>query len=131
MDNFNFICNVCGFETKDMKIASNHKQEHDQQEYFKCDKCNKTIKRKKNFLKHVREQHGVNRYSCNQCNYTTNRAYRLDEHKKTHIKKIKENVLAQNIIITQRANNIVTPKPTPQSTYGSISPGRELGPKFV
>ena len=81
MDNFSFLCEVCGFATHDKKIASNHKQEHVQQ-HFKCDECNKTIKRKLNFLKHVREQHGINRFSCNQCNYTTNRAYRLDEHKK-------------------------------------------------
>ena len=63
-----------------------------EQEHFKCDKCNKTIKRRGDFLKHVREQHGINRFSCNQCNYATNRAYRLDEHKKIHIKKIKETV---------------------------------------
>ena len=67
MDTFNFLCELCGFETKDRKIASHHKQEHVQQEYFKCDKCNKTILRKHNFLKHVREQHGINRFSCNQC----------------------------------------------------------------
>ena len=97
MNNFRFLCEVCGFETKDKKTASNHKQEHTQQQHFKCDKCNKTIKRKFNFLKHVREQHGTNRFSCNQCNYTTNRAYRLDKYKKTHIKKIKETVTQKKI----------------------------------
>ena len=110
MNNFSFLCEVCGFETKDKKTASNHKQEHTQQQHFKCDECNKTIKRRSDFLKHVKEQHGTNRFNCNQCNYTTNRAYRLDEHKKIHIKKIKETV-------TQKINETVTPyKPPPQST---------------
>ena len=74
MHNFRFGCEVCGFETKDKKTASNHKQQHTQQEHFKCDKWNKTIKRKFNFLKNVREQHGMNRFSCNPCNHVTNRA---------------------------------------------------------
>ena len=63
MHNFRFLCEVCGFETKDKKTASHHKQQHSQQEHFKCDKCNKTIKRRSDFLKHVREKHGVNRFS--------------------------------------------------------------------
>ena len=65
MNNFSFLCEVCGFETKDKKTASDHKQEHTQQQHFKCDKCNKTIKRRSDFLKHVKEQHGTNRFSCN------------------------------------------------------------------
>ena len=51
MNNFSFLCEVCGFGTKDKKTASNHKQEHTQQEHFKCDECNKTIKRRKKLCK--------------------------------------------------------------------------------
>ena len=49
-----FLCEVCGFETKDKKAASKHKYQHTQQQGFKCDNCNKTFKRKYNYFKHVR-----------------------------------------------------------------------------
>ena len=79
---------------------------------------------KKNFLKHVREQHGINRFSCNQCNYTTNRAYRLDEHKKTHIKNIKKTVAQKvNETLTPKIKKTVTPShpPNPQSPSQQVS----------
>ena len=51
MNIFRFLCEVCGFETKYKKTASNHNQEHTQQHHFKCDKCNKIIKMRSDFLK--------------------------------------------------------------------------------
>ena len=119
-----FLCEVCGFQTKDEEVASNHKYQHTQQQGFKCDKCNKTIKRRKNYLKHVREQHGLNRFSCKQCNFITYRAYKLYDHKKTHNKKIRETVIqrvdefskpALRESVIKRVSDIIV-KPTPRDS---------------
>ena len=97
----NFLCEVCGFQTKDEEVASNHKYQHTQQQGFKCDKCNKTIKRRSDYLKHVKEQHGLNkfRFSCNQCNYRSSRKWCVKVHQSKKHKTLENEVVEHPLLI--------------------------------
>ena len=110
MHNDIFSCDVCKFETNDKRKMSIHKKQH-VQEYFNCGQCRKTIKGKGNFQVHVREQHGAKRFSCHQCSFKTDRAHRLSEHKKTHIKKIKQVPQSVPLAVPQAEPFVVPPLP--------------------
>ena len=86
-----YLCDECDeqFSTaKDLeKHASTlHEKQHDQK-YFQCEHCNATLKDSDNLEKHVREYQKIKIHRCQQCMYKTNRAYKLIEHKQTHVTK--------------------------------------------
>lgn len=81
----NYLCNLCGFATKNKSYLERHLATHSNDRPYRCDQCPKAYKQQAALKSHFNNRHlNIRPHVCPQCGlgFFTNRT--LEDHIRTH-----------------------------------------------